>query len=248
MVEMSDIETSKFQGIPEGEKILFICAHPDDETFAAGAFLHRLSKEGNDITCVYFTTSPAGVVRDISVEEKIAIRKKEAEKACKILGTKPLFLDMDKSRLNKCLNNHCAEVEQVFLKFRPSIVFIPSGEEAHPTHKMTNEVSLEVIENLRNAIPLKEVWEYEIWTPLKKPNFIYFFKEDEMEVKIKAFKSYKSQIERVDFIDAMIGLSLYRGILGEEVLKGFGKPYFVKKRYGEAFMRNTRKDKVGPIS
>ena len=216
--------------LPKNQKILFFCAHPDDDTFSSGALIYNLAKN-NKILCVYLTTSPRGVVKDISTKEKIQIRKTEAINACKVLGAKPIFLDMDKPTLKHNKEN-VGIISKLLKEEKPDIIFLNPKNDAHPTHKKVSRIVLKAIKSVK----INEIWFYETWTLLAKPNFIFFFNDNSMKIKIRAMKQHKSQLERLDFVDATIGLNTFRGIMGQELMGGFGKSYQSEKKYGEAFL------------
>lgn len=216
--------------IPKNKKIIIFCAHPDDDTFSSGALIYGLAKN-NKVVCIYLTSSPKGVAKDISTEEKIRIRKSEGIKACKILGTRPVFLDLDKPTLRYNKEN-VGIISKLFKEEKPEIIFIPPKNDAHPTHRKVSKIVLKAIKPLK----VNETWFYETWTPLGKPNFIFFFNDDLMKIKIEAMKQHKSQLERVDYAGATIALNTFRGIMGQELLGGFGKSYQNGKKYGEAFL------------
>jgi LmbE family N-acetylglucosaminyl deacetylase len=217
--------------ISKSKKILYFCAHPDDDTFSSAALIHALVKNNNKVICVYFKNSPNGVAKNISIEEKIQIRKTEAVDACRIVGAKPLFLNLDKSPLQFNKENVDLIVE-LLKKEKPNIIFIPPVNDAHPTHRTVNKIVLKATKSVK----VNEKWFYETWTPLAKPNFIFFFDEDLMKIKIKAMEQHKSQLERGDFVNATVGLNTFRGLMGHELLGDFGKIYKNKEKYGEAFL------------
>ena len=72
-------------------KILVIGGHPDDPESCAGGFIARAAAAGHDVSCVYFTSGEAGI-EGKSASEASVIRRAEAEKACRILGARPVFL------------------------------------------------------------------------------------------------------------------------------------------------------------
>jgi len=88
-------------------RILVIGAHPDDPETCAGGLLALAADAGHVVTSVYLTTGEAGISGTGAVEA-VAIRRKEAERACAILGVKAVFLGeidgatvVDKARYQK---------------------------------------------------------------------------------------------------------------------------------------------------
>jgi LmbE family N-acetylglucosaminyl deacetylase len=216
--------------LPENRRIIFFCAHPDDDTFSSGATLHELARRGNPVTCVYLTTSPRGVLRDIPEEEKVATRKREAEEACKVVGARPLFLDMHKSELES--RESLKRIQDILKKEKPDIVFLPHENDSHPTHMKASRVVLEALK----SEGIKEKWFWESWSPITKPNFIFFFGGDLMEIKKRAMAKHESQVERIEEIEATVAFNTFRGIMGQPLMHGFARNYKGKRLYGEAFL------------
>ncbi len=216
--------------LPKKKKIMFFCPHIDDDTFSSGALLVTLAKN-NEIISIYLTSGPRGVSKNVPFGEKIRIRKSEGTKACGVLGIRPVFLSLDKP----ILKNNRKSVD-VILKLlndeKPDIIFLPPPNDAHPTHKKVNQI----VSEAAKCAGIRERWFYETWMPLAKPNFIFFFNDNLMKMKIKAMKQHKSQIERTDFITAIVALNEFRGTTGKKLLGGFGKLYQSGKNYGEAFL------------
>lgn len=71
----------------KGKTILVVTPHPDDETFSAGGTLARLVKNGNTVRILIYTNDNAGSNDPKMTRERLAaIRKKEEESSCEILG------------------------------------------------------------------------------------------------------------------------------------------------------------------
>ncbi len=88
-------------------RILVIGAHPDDPESCAGGLLALAAAAGHDVTSVYLTTGEAGIPGTGAIAAA-DIRRKEAQRACEILGVKAVFLGeidgatvVDKARYRK---------------------------------------------------------------------------------------------------------------------------------------------------
>lgn len=227
------------------KKILFFAPHPDDDVISSGALLYQMAKNNNQIISVFITLSPKGVNRNISLEQKIALRKNEAQGACQIIGAKPIFLDLDRPTFE--INQENKEIIINLLKNeKPDIIFLPPEYDAHPTHQKVNKLIIQAVEKIpleERLTFLEEIWHYETWTPLLKPNFIFFFGDELMELKKTAIAKHQSQVERLDFIKAAEGLNSFRAAMGQELLDNFGGKYYNnqtlpvgRQEYGEAFL------------
>ncbi|HEY2839661.1 MAG TPA: PIG-L family deacetylase [Pirellulales bacterium] len=77
-------------GVARRLKVLVTGAHPDDPESGCGGTIARYVDAGHDVAVLYLTRGEAGIKRKTH-DEAAAIRTAEAERACKILGARPLF-------------------------------------------------------------------------------------------------------------------------------------------------------------
>jgi len=71
-------------------KVVCVGGHPDDPESGCGGTLARYSARGHAVTIIYLTRGEAGI-KGKTHDEAARIRTEEALKACRILGTKPVF-------------------------------------------------------------------------------------------------------------------------------------------------------------
>lgn len=100
-------------------KIIIAGGHPDDPETGAGGVAALWAEQGHDVILAYFTTGEAGIA-NTKADAAASIRKNEAEEACKILGTKSVYLgQIDGSsfvtnewydKITQFLNNQKADV------------------------------------------------------------------------------------------------------------------------------------------
>ena len=77
---------------PEAKlKVVVTGAHPDDPETGCGGLIALLSAAGHSVTVAYLTRGEAGIA-GVDHDEAAAIRTKEAEHACTILGAQPIFM------------------------------------------------------------------------------------------------------------------------------------------------------------
>ena len=76
----------------QSRKLQIVCvgAHPDDPESGCGGTLARYAARGHTVTIIYLTRGEAGIPGKTH-DEAAGIRTDEAEKACRILGARPLF-------------------------------------------------------------------------------------------------------------------------------------------------------------
>lgn len=122
-------------------KYLFIFAHPDDETFASGGTIAKLSQAGHTVKVICATKGEAGEVGDppITTKENLGkVREKELLAAAKVLGiSKVIFLNFIDGTLNK-VNPKELEADLLIIAEKESpdviITFDKYGASNHPDH------------------------------------------------------------------------------------------------------------------
>jgi N-acetylglucosamine malate deacetylase 2 len=133
-------------------KILFVFAHPDDETIVAGGTCVLLSK-GHDVVLFCATKGEAGLVGNpaVTTQEKLgSVRQKELERAAKILGiSKITFLGF----IDGTLENHKTQITNAVFKNikkeKPDVVITfnnQGGWSAHPDHKAISECATQAFQ------------------------------------------------------------------------------------------------------
>lgn len=198
-------------------KILIICAHPDDETIGMGGTLKKISKN-NEVSILFISEGVTGR-RDkgfksnprYEVSEKIKkemlkdieIRKKHAKNALGILGIKNMkFLDLPNMELDQIpLLKITKEIEKEIYKIKPEVVFTHHYNDLNQDHRIVYEATVTATRPIPGStvnllcsfeIPASTDWR----KPYKfNPNlFVDITKE--IEIKIKALKSYHYEIRK----------------------------------------------------
>ncbi len=171
-------------------KVLFIFAHPDDETFGSGGTIAKLIKDGHDVSVITATDGQSGMTGEygnITPEELGQIRRKEQSEAAKILGipeNKTTHLGMmDGTLADKSEDELVSVIKPALEKENPDIVitFEKNGISNHPDHKMISKVATESFKQwMKNAG--KHVRLYHIGVPKS-----YMEKYEENGLSNKAF-------------------------------------------------------------
>lgn len=123
-------------------KVLFVYAHPDDETFATGGTIALLTQKGVDCQVISATTGQAGQTGeygDISQEELGKIREKEHASAADILAISKIhYLGlMDGELVNHSVSELSNKIMPILKEENPDIVITweKNGVSNHPDHK-----------------------------------------------------------------------------------------------------------------
>lgn len=195
---------------PQGQKVLVLSPHIDDDVLGAGGTLHKHHLASDKIVSIYLAS-----------RNDEGIRKKEGEAAASIIGIDELiFLDYEIKKLDSA-SQITHQVADVLDSHKPDIVYLPFMLDNHNDHISTNRIFLSSLSLLPSSYsPL--IYAYEIWSTLF-PNLLVDI-TDQIEIKRQAILEYKSQLAANNYLEAILGLNRYRGILSKA--NGYAEGFF----------------------
>ncbi len=135
------------------QTFMFVFAHPDDESFTCGGTLLELANK-KDIKTVLYSATPgdAGKCGEPAIcrpEELASVRRKELEKASKLLGIDELYIgEYQDGKLNSLPPNVLKnDVINRIKEVKPDVVitFPPHGLSGHPDHKAIQAATLQAV-------------------------------------------------------------------------------------------------------
>lgn len=138
------------------KRILFVFAHPDDESFSSGATIARYAHETNcRISLLCATRGQAGKAGEpplCTQEELPAFREKELREAASILGIdRVVVLDYEDKHVSDVPVQELTQkiIDEIEV-FQPQVVvaFAPHGISGHPDHKAVTIATQEAIREL----------------------------------------------------------------------------------------------------
>jgi LmbE family N-acetylglucosaminyl deacetylase len=204
------------------KQILIISPHADDEILGCGGFISKFAKKNYHVNVVVMTNASKGA-HDLYSPEYMNDIRKEAKLANNIIGTKKLYFE-DLPALN--LNNYplykiSGLLQKYLNRINPEIVLIPSSYDIHEDHKIIFKAAKVALRQNRKS-NLKKILSYEVlseteWNENGKafnPNYFIRLKKSDINLKVKAFLKYKSQIKKYPHPrskEAIINLSKVRG-------------------------------------
>lgn len=148
------------------KRILFVFAHPDDETFTSGVTIAKYTREENaTVALLCATRGQAGKAGDppiCTAEELPAVRERELREAANILGINQVdILDYQDKHLSdvpldELADQIIAEIERV----QPQVVitFAPHGISGHPDHRAISQATTRAVSQLAPDSPVKKLY------------------------------------------------------------------------------------------
>ena len=193
--------------------MLFVIAHPDDESFLAAGTAHqnRLKGGKNYIICATFgEQGRAHLKTPVGTKELAQIRKQELIKVSDFLKTDGLFfLNLPDTKVKNHKKELSEKTQKIISKIKPDFIlgFGPDGVSGHLDHIAAGEVagklakkskipylafaaSPEFAKNFNQTMKRRKHGKYGKNIVHQKPNLKI---KIDYRVKVKAFKFHKSQ-------------------------------------------------------
>ena len=181
-------------------KILVICAHPDDETLGLGGTICSHVEQGDKISVLIFTDGESARGKS---DSKIKMRQKQAKKAAKELGIEKIeFLNYPDQELDIiALKDLSKKIENKITKNSPNIIYTHYWGDVNQDHKRLFEATLVACRPIPNS-PIKQILCYETpssteWGNSFQNNHPNVFVNIEkfLDKKIKAIQNYSNEIK-----------------------------------------------------
>ncbi len=143
-------------------KVVVFAPHPDDETLACGGTIAKKISEGYEVIIVVVTDGRyafldlLNINSDPTPSELKEIRKKEAQRAAKILGVcqeNLMFLDIEEGTLEKNERIARKRITEILEESLPKEVYFPQKNEFNYEHVVTNRL----VRNVINQFQLRPV-------------------------------------------------------------------------------------------
>lgn len=182
----------------QSSKVLVVAAHPDDEIIGCGGTMAKHVRNKDEVNVLFLADGESS-----RFNKNIKSRRKMAESANKIIGTKSLkFLNLRDNQLDSyTLLKIIKKVEDCINKVKPDIIYTHYVNDLNIDHRITNQAVLTASRPFQNAT-VKKILTFEIlsstgWNSHQFNNFIPNYHEDIskfLDIKIKSLKCYNNEI------------------------------------------------------
>ena len=204
-------------------KVLIVCAHPDDEVIGMGGTIAKHTLLGDDVRVIFMANGVSS--REFADDnESIDERRKAAKKAGAILGIQKLIFNefYDNKMDAHDLLDIIKSIESVIKSYQPSVVYTHHGGDLNIDHRLTYQA---VMTACRPApgFCVKEIYAFEVlsstnWAFGQNMNqFVpsYFVDISQtVEAKMQALEAYTEEIlpyPHSRSFEAIKALSMFRG-------------------------------------
>ncbi len=179
------------QGAADKKKIVIVGGHPDDPECGCGGTIPKLIEAGHTVSLLYFTNGDEGI-EGKTHEKAAAIRKKECLEACKVLGTKPIFINQVDGE-SVAGNPQMEDFEKKLFAENPDVVFAHWPIDSHKDHQLSSVLTIQAW--METPVPFT-LYYYEVCTG--NQSFL-FHPTDYVDItsshalKLRALACHKSQ-------------------------------------------------------
>lgn len=195
------------------DKLLIMAPHADDESIGCGGLL---AMYGPQCDLLLLTDGRKGHTRaEYSDENKLVeIRKKEFTAAGRIANVRNIFfLNVEDASLSQ---NQDVLMRMDIKQY--DYIFVPNRYESHLDHRVVYSIVSKMKKSQRAKA---NIYEYEVWTPLRHPTWFLPI-TSVSETKKKMIAQHVSQLADIDYVSKGMALSCYRGA-------------FINEEYAEAY-------------
>ena len=141
------------------KKVLFVAAHPDDETLGCGGTILKHKKMGDDIYWLILTKANQKITSIKNIE---TLQKAYVDEIADEYDFKQYFqFDFLTTELEQYpVGEIIGKVKQIYDEIKPEIVYLPNRSDVHSDHKVAFEAAYACTKNFR-APYIKKILMYE---------------------------------------------------------------------------------------
>ncbi|MDQ0726727.1 PIG-L deacetylase family protein [Microbacterium sp. W4I20] len=120
-------------------RILAIGAHPDDIDILCGGTLALYAAAGHSIVIAIATNGNVGSAT-LTRDQTAALRRREAERSCAVIGAELIWMDFDDEWLFDDRATRTVFIDAI-RHARPDIMLVHSTGDYHPDHRIAGQVA-----------------------------------------------------------------------------------------------------------
>jgi len=202
------------------KSVLAIGTHPDDIEIGCGGTLCLLRDQGYEIIHLSVTSGEEGSM-SFEKNKLIQTRKNESQSSAEIIGTSRIIFLEAPDGFTSFSKEMKVKIISYIREIRPEIVFTHSKSDHFPDHALVHQLTMASLTACAGPWyadagcrphQVSKVFGYEVWNPM--PSYqVASNIEASLRQKMEALKQHTSQIENINYLDAVEGLAKYRGIM-----------------------------------
>ncbi|MCP4576440.1 MAG: glycosyltransferase [Deltaproteobacteria bacterium] len=191
-----------------GTRVLCLAPHPDDETLGCGGALALHRNADDPVKVVFLTNGQAGDTKEkMGRDAYVALRRREAEKACRILGVTDVDFWPYADRRLTGSRGALFQLIRLIDGYVPQLVYAPSPMEVHPDHRAACFLLCDAISGCDWDF---DVAFYELGQPICINRLVDI--TPVLKQKNRAVNAYESQLQEQPYGELCSSLNRYRSM------------------------------------
>jgi len=194
--------------------ILFIFAHPDDESYGPSGTISKLS-DNNKVVVISLCKGDKPHATHVSSDRILAFKE-----SCRLLNAQPIIFDQ--SDCNMDYSETLETIETVIETYKPEEVYTHNISDIHKDHRIVAEACMvacrpktqsTVRALYMSEIPSSTDWSFGQIEPVFVPNY-YIDVTDKIVLKQRVMSLYSTELYNYPdcrSIESMEALAMYRG-------------------------------------
>lgn len=178
------------------DRVLVICAHPDDEVIGCGGTIARHVADGDEVHVIYVADGETARIQAAKPNRNLA-----AFHACKALGVAShVFLDQKDQKLDmQPLLNIIQMIEPHVERIKPTIVYTHHAGDLNKDHRIVHEATITACRPLPGST-VREIYAFEVlssseWGSAFAPNhFVGVLLGGALDKKMRALRFYGDEM------------------------------------------------------
>lgn len=210
------------------EVVLIIAPHADDEVLGCGGYISK-NQYNKDIHVVVVAHRDEHRLENLKNINDIEKR----------YNIKYHLLNNIDERLDAVSSSDLTkQIERLYLKIKPDIVFIPFSDDINSDHTAVHKSCLISFRKIQNIQP-KELLMYEVPSSTTQgsspffPNIYNILNKEDVETKWELLSYYKSELRQYPNPRSELGIEIYARFRGMECNKEYAEAYISLYRINE---------------
>lgn len=222
----------------KNRKVLFIAAHPDDETLGCGGTILRHRSMGDEIHWLIISNMAAGLGYTKSA---IASRQKEIVAVSRAYGfASASNLNLPTTTLDSIpMAQIIRQIAAAIDRTKAQYVYLPHVGDPHTDHQITHKAVISSVKSFRaplvdKVIAYETISETEFSMPGKDNVFLANLFVDitpYMDKKVRIMKMYKGEIRRTPFPRSETNIKALATFRGSTMGVRYAEAFMVVKEY-----------------
>jgi len=196
---------------PEGNNVVVISPHPDDDVIACGGTLIKHHEAKCKLTSIYMTDGRKGDPSYGDEELLVLERQAESKRSGEVIGIDRMIFLHHRDQELRPTGAAVAELVSLLDEIQPDLVYSPFFVDNHADHRASARILVESAKKVKKPFLCCA---YQTWMPIF-PNVLVDI-SGELQRKLEALSKHKTQMKNIDYASICVAASTLWSLYGEK--------------------------------